>query len=274
MAKQTSLIKINGKADGQSFYTSKNGGALMRSINKGMSARVKDAKEYANTRKNNAEFGACGDFAGAIIKPISLRWRFILSSIATGMLVKKLKELVKLDTAGKWGQRVVQLANFGEIRETLNSLSKNELPEQVAAVLNGGVQFNAAQNVVSLTSTGEISESDQLDYKAAGIDGMKIQVFNFIVDKPTFDASANAYTPAISRIQPIDALTANVEFTGTGTVDVFGDLDGSVSESPVDTASKLGGLLVVCLPFRKVGGAANILQEKCSAYIAPVVAGA
>ena len=154
MAKQTGIIALRGKIKGQSYYGSKVGGDLVRTINEGMSARVKSSQEYANTRKNNAEFGMCGDFAGAIIKPITQRWRFILDSIATGKMVKAMKELAVLDTAGEWGKRVVKLANYGTIYEKFNSFSKNEMPTEIVNALAKGVTLNNEGTAILLESTG------------------------------------------------------------------------------------------------------------------------
>lgn len=272
MAKQTSLIKINGKADGQSFYTSKNGGALMRSINKGMGQRVKDAKEYINTRKNNAEFGMCGDFAGAIIKPISLRWRFILDSIATGKMVKKMKELVILDTVNAWGQRVLGTTNYASLIEAFNSFSKNEMIEEIANVLASPITWGSADNQLTLGGLAVLSKARQQELIAEGVNYFYTKVYALQVTKPTFDNNANAYTKATSSLVEISELNAYDELTAAGTIDLFASTEATVDLAGAVTNGQFGGLLVVFLPARQVGSSISVLQEKCSAMLAPVVA--
>lgn len=271
MAKQTSLIKINGKADGQSFYTSKNGGALMRSINKGMSARVKDGKEYINTRKNNAEFGMCGDFAGAIIKPISLRWRFILDSIATGKLVKTMKELVILDAVNAWGQRVISNANFDTIREALNSFSKNEMIQRIVTALQSGVVYNPVGNIVNIGAMPQLTVADQQELLAEGVNYFITKVYGLSTTVPAYDANAMAYTKAETHLFETNLETSG-EIDGSAALDLLADTEGDCSLSIVDSATNFGGLLVVFMPARKVGSSISVLQEKCSAYIAPATA--
>lgn len=273
MAKQTSLIKINGKADGQSFYTSKNGGALMRSINQGMSQRVKDGKEYLNTRKNNAEFGMCGDFAGAIIKPLSLRWRFILDSIATGKMVKKMKELIVMNTTEAWGQRVLTADHYLSLVEAFNSFSKNEMIEEIANILAQPISWTDDDNVVTLGGMPQLTVARQQELIAEGVNYFYTKVFALQVVTPTFDTNANAYTKATSTLVEIPAMSNDAQLEASAAIDLVTDRNGVADFTEVVVNGEFGGLLVVFLPARKVGNSISILQEKCSAMLAPVVAG-
>ena len=273
MAKQLGLHKVQGKVGEYSYYESKNGGAVIRGINKGMSSRVKTAQEYANTRKNNSEFGMCGDFAGAIIKPISLRWRFILNSIATGMMVKEMKSLVALDSAGQWGKRVVKLANYGSLYEKFNSFSKNEIPSQISSALAAGVTYNSTTQKIILPSTG-LEDSAFVEYMdSIGATSFGLQCFALLVTKPSFDGTTGTYTKAESKLVPINTFSSDTEDVDPGE-EIYGANEVVLPESPVSTEAQFAGFLTIFLPQRKIGGSVNVLQQHCAAYLVPVTAAA
>lgn len=272
MAKQTSLIKINGKADGQSFYTSKNGGALMRSINPGMGQRVKDAKEYINTRKNNAEFGAAGNLAGAIVKPISLRWRFILDSIGTGKLVKAIKAAMVEDTVSPWGGRVVPLASMPHIQDVFNSLSKNEMPQEIVNVLQNSLTFAAATNTVEFSQNAAISADTIQQLRDKGATHISTKVFALVVRKPHIDINSKDYVPAETQFVDMSDSFSDSHIPVSAGEELVSA--GSLANAPavLNQEMQLGGVLVVFLPERSVGGEYYTLQELCSAYWCPAEA--
>lgn len=272
MAKQTSLIKINGKADGQSFYTSKNGGALMRSINKGMGQRVKDAKEYINTRKNNAEFGAAGNLAGAIVKPISLRWRFILDSIGTGKLVKAIKAAMVEDTASPWGGRAVPLATMPHLQDVFNSLSKNEMPLEIVTGIQSYLTYAAATETLAISTDITMSADTVQQLLDKGATHFSAKVFALNVSTPHIGPDGKTYVPAESIM--LD-LSDNFGVAHSATEENANIIDATSAESvpsALNDQTHLGGVLVVFLPERKVGNEYYTLQELCSAYWCPAKA--
>lgn len=272
MAKQIGIHGLKGKVDGMSYYSSKNGGRLTRSINEGMSSRVKTAKEYANTRKNNSEFGMCGDLAGSIIKPFSLRWRFILDSIATGKMVKVLKELVILDSTGAWGQRVLKNTYFDQIRAAFNSFSKNEMPSDVVSTLAQGVDFDDEAEEIHVANQGTLSESTISEMLAEGINYFYLKVFAFRSTVPSFDTNVDAYTKAEYTLEEVTQLSHQDNIAVGASINLFGNVDSSCKVNPIDATNVIGGLAVVFLPARKVGTSISILQQHCSAYMVPVTA--
>ena len=269
MAKQTSLIKINGKADGQSFYTSKNGGALMRSINKGMGQRVKDAKEYINTRKNNAEFGAAGNLAGAIVKPISLRWRFILDSIGTGKLVKAITAAMVEDTVSPWGGRVVPLATMPHLQDVFNSLSKNEMPQEIVNVLQNSVTFDADTNKAEISAPAKMSNDTAQQLLDKGATHFSAKVFALNVSTPHIGLDGKTYEPAKSTMLDITGDFGNEHFSIAEDTEIVSNGADVQVPSILNAQTHLGGVLVVFLPERKVGDEYYTLQELCSAYWCP-----
>lgn len=262
MAKQSSLFKLRGKADGQSFYYSKNGEYLTRKINPGMSSRVKTAEEYANTRLNNAEFGGAGNLAGTMIRTVSKRWRYILDSIATGMLVKGIKEAMMNDNTHDWGKRSVLLADMPAIQELYNRFSKNEMPQEIVDFVktkitsagNGGVLTVAD----SLTVEGELGAY----YAALGADRVKCSLYCFGVSAPTVGADGKKYAPVLPAFSLIGFDVA-----------VIADGDNLISDNTYQSvpavqnvADAFGGVLVIVEPIKTINDKQHVLQQHCSAY--------
>ena len=272
MAKQFGIHGIRGKINGVSYYSSKNGGQLIRKINEGMSSRVKTAKEYANTRLNNAEFGAAGSLAGAIVRPISQRWRFILDSIATGKLVKAIKAAMMLDTASPWGERVVPLTEMAHLQDVFNGFSKNEMPQEVVDVLQNKMTFAAANNEFKILEDASMSADLVQQLHDKGATTMSTKVYAFNVRKPYIGADGKTYVPSESVL--VDITTGigerhNDLEEGNAIID---SVTQTLEIKPLNEETHLGGVLVVFLPERQVGDEYYTLQELCSAYWCPAKA--
>lgn len=272
MAKQSGIHGIRGKINGVSYYSSKNGGQLIRKINEGMSSRVKTAKEYANTRLNNAEFGAAGSLAGAIVRPISQRWRFILDSIATGKLVKAIKAAMMQDTASPWGERVVPLTEMAHLQDVFNGFSKNEMPQEVVELLQNYLTYNAAEHSITVNETAHLSSDTAQQLLDKGATHVSTKYFAFNVLKPYIGADGKTYVPADPLFVDISNVLG-VEHTAVATDAPVSD-ENDITNAPalLNEESHLGGVLVVFLPERKVGNEYYTLQELCSAYWCPVKA--
>lgn len=262
MAKQSSLFKLRGKADGQSFYYSKNGEYLTRKINPGMSSRVKTAEEYANTRLNNAEFGGAGNLAGTMIRTVSKRWRYILDSIATGMLVKGIKEAMMNDNTHDWGKRSVLLADMPAIQDLYNRFSKNEMPQEIVDFVK--TYITSAGNGGILTIDGSLTLEGDLEahYVALGADSVKCTLYSFGVSAPTVGADGKKYAPALPVFGEIAKATAKV-----------GDSEDLIETNTYpavpavqNVAAAFGGVLVIVEPIKTINSKEYVLQQHCSAY--------
>lgn len=272
MAKQSGIHGIRGKINGVSYYSSKNGGQLIRKINEGMSSRVKTAKEYANTRLNNAEFGAAGSLAGAIVRPISQRWRFILDSIATGKLVKAIKAAMMQDTASPWGERVVPQDEMAHLQDVFNGFSKNEMPQEIVDALQNDMTFNATTKDLAIDDDVIITADTAQQLLDKGATFITTKVFEFNVRTPYIGADGKTYVPAESLMVDISGTLGKEHSQVAADVII---MDGSTianSLAVLNEESHLGGVLVVFLPERKVGNEYYTLQELCSAYWCPAKA--
>lgn len=106
MAKQVGLFNLRGKIENKSFY--KTAGVpetVIRGIPEGLSARVKTADEYANTRLNNAEFKQANGIATFGFNAVPNRKASMMRRFAIAEMTKKALEYIK-DGSGNWGQRL------------------------------------------------------------------------------------------------------------------------------------------------------------------------
>lgn len=265
MAKQYGLHKLGGKVDGQSYYYSKNGGFVSRKVNPGMSERVKTGKEYANTRKNNSEFGAAGALAGAIISPISLRWRFILDPISTGKMVKEIKKLMNNDTEHGWGQRLIPDADFVVIQDKFNSFSKNEIPMEILSTLKDNLQYNSTTKNV-ITGDGATFTTDTVEQlREQGVDGVISRIFGMRVTAPTLTDDGSGYEEPKIDLVELDVMESNVNLNLEDPGRIIADDSAPLNFSIINDGSHIAGLLVVLLPYKNVGNSSYTLQELCSA---------
>lgn len=112
MAKQQGIYKTSGVVDDLAYYYSRNGGWLKRKINPNFGEWVKTRDEFANTRKNAAEFSAAGQTASALVRGITQRWRFITTPKLTGDATTVCIAGQRLNTSGTWGERSFNPAYF------------------------------------------------------------------------------------------------------------------------------------------------------------------
>lgn len=125
MAKQTGLHLIKGKVGEYSYYRSAGVNApLMRRINQGMSARVKNGDEYANTRLNNAEFKNAQGLATFLFNAVPSRKASMMRRFAIAEMTKKGLEYIK-DGSGNWGARIPVAAMGGIALDLLENRSKS-----------------------------------------------------------------------------------------------------------------------------------------------------
>lgn len=265
MAKQLGLHKVHGKVGEFSYYQSKNGGSLMRSINTGMSDRVKYTIEYANTRLNNAEFGGAGSFAGAIVRGIPVRYRYILNPKATGELAKAAKAAMVHDNTSPWGFRKINSKYVPSIFLSFNQLSKNQMPEEIFSFISQYIKYDAEAGKVFTDNNYEISELLSNELKAKGADKVSLLLFGFSVTKPNRETNEAKYDSCYGTLESLSAISKVDASVEPGTV-IIPDERVSESELPYnDQNTDITGILAVMLPEKTVGTNTYVLQELCAA---------
>lgn len=251
MAKQSGLHQLRGKVGEHSYYKQTGvSSGLVRSINQGMSARVKTSEEYANVRLNNAEFGQAGRIAMVLGQFITPKYRPMILPFSQSKMCKIILDAIKKDTTHPWGQRNLS-ENINGINvciNSLNSIRKNN-PDSY------GVSVSTAEDQLRVSVDTQLSTAKLL---AIGADGYDIRVIaaapwigNFYSGEygQSF-ARANIYD--ISEVGPGDQ--SEVDY-------IFRPIP------PKDwPAFRLTFGIVIILPYRKVNNKNFTLQEHCTFF--------
>ena len=266
MAKQSGLHQIKGKVGEYSYYNQTGvSGGLIRSINQGLSARVKTGAEYANTRLNNQEFAAACNVAGVLGKLVVPKFRPMILPMSQSKMAKEILNVAREHPAS-WGQRVVTSADTARLCEILSSMSKRDVNEFVslsveradADTINVGAAFTADQSTLM---------------SSLGITDITVKVVQFNV-------ATGLWVPAGQM------MTTSYFETGGSALpfDVQGVEPGSHSSnteniecSPFIPAPNHNGhqiVVFVVMPIRTINNVKHILQEYCSFAAFEVPAGA
>lgn len=259
MAKSSELLALRGKVAGKSFYAMKGvEGTLVRSINEGMSNRVKNDAAYANTRLNAAEFGSAGSMAGAVIRTVSKRWRTILQAFATAMLTKAVRNEIIQDTTNPWGERVLGERSWQDaVRDAASRLVKNSYEEN----FTDGITISQAAYQQPLTLALATTAQDSEGLVSLGADGVRYEFYRQHIAAPAF--VNGKYTAPVGEVTFIGAADTTIGTAATETI------TGPSVDKATGIAS-LDSIIVVALPTRTVNGETYVLQELCSCKWLPL----
>lgn len=259
MAKQRGLHQIKGKVGEHSYYSQTGvSGGLIRSINQGLSARVKTDAAYANTRLNNVEFGGACAVAGALGAMVVPKFRPMILPFSQSNMAKKVLELARAN-GGSWGQRVVTAADTPELAEILSEQSKRNSAEFVTLIANRvdartltvGYSYTATQATLmrELGITDIFIKAVQVDlatgkYVNVGGDGRINKSYIRMRNEYTFDESVTARDESsASEDLSVSSFTPTAELYNGHQLVVF-----------------------VVMPTRTINGTPHVLQEYCSFY--------
>lgn len=255
MAKQSGIHQIRGKVGEHSYYkTTGVQAGLIRSINQGLSNRVKNDAAYANTRLNNAEFGQAGRIAKALGKLIFPKYRPMVLPFSQSKMAAFLLRYIKQDTA-LWGFRNINDPQGEILSSTLNEVSKGDFS-------NFGVNVNIGSNLVVVTSSQQFVEYLQ----SIGATGAIIQysMCTVYVGKRTLLRSEYIDTLPIANVDSFDISSAESnDFSINWPALAFVPEDVTTCH-----------LLVMAIyPYREVNGESYTLQEHCTYRAFASVAG-
>lgn len=259
MAKSSELLGLRGKVAGKSFYAMKGvEGTLVRSINEGMSNRVKNDAAYANTRLNAAEFGSAGSMSGAVIRTVSKRWRTILQPFTTAMLTKAVRNLIIQDTTNPWGERLLSVANWQYlVREAVSRLVKNSYAENFANGIAASASGTSQPVSVDIVTTAQDSEA----LVSLGADGVRYEFYCQRITAPQF--INGKYTAPVASVDFIGAVDTTI-----GTPETQNVTGTPVAEG--EDTDTMESVIVVALPTRTVNNETYVLQELCSCEWLPI----
>lgn len=264
MARSKNFGVIRGKLGGYAWYKQKGvGDTIVRSINEGMSERVKTDAAFANTRLNAAEFGSAGSFSGAMVRVVSKRWRTILNPFATGQMTKEVQRLIKQDVTNDWGERVLSVAGWQDVvRARLNMLTKLSYADNFSTDITAHADAEGSPIAISVAITAQTSEA----LAARGAEGVVYEFYREVVGAPAFDPSAKAYTNATSEVVLMGSVDHEIGQALTEEVT-------TTTEATAEGTGEVVNLLVVALPYRMINNKQYILQELCSMHVSPIVLG-
>ncbi len=267
MAKQLGIHQIRGKVGGRSYYKTKGvEDGISRSINPGMSARVKNGDEYANTRLNNAEFGNANKIATAAFNSVNTRKRGMMLNFAIAAMTKVALEDIKQGT-GVWGARKPATVLDSLICDLLEKHAKGGSYDNMFGVAT----------VEPLTSTGSVSITFDVDAAQVnalldlGIDGFQIITSKCLAGEILVDGAPRLYAGHALNVQPPLALERGTDATVEIVISVADPVNVGMSPSGFTFAQEdpNHGFYAVCtfLPFRQHGASRYTLQEYCT-YVA------
>lgn len=258
MAKQSGIHQIRGKIEGRSYYRQSGvDTGLSRSINQGLSARVKSGDEYINTRKNNAEFGSAADTAKQMAKMVNPKFRPMFLTFSQAKLTTELLRIIKNSTTGAWGQRELSVTNTGSMAAALQSLAKND-PSLLIRDISSGND--------GLATTHEISASvGAADLLAAwGAENFYIRAARYSVMAGKFNSADGKFNLG-ALIQHGNAVQEAMPFPIDPEESLGIQLSDGNATAPADsTKTAFAFDVFVIMPYRVVNGSQSILQEHCT----------
>lgn len=254
MAKQSGLHQIRGKVGEYSYYRQSGvANGLIRGINQGLSSRVKTGDEYANTRLNNAEFGAACNVAGLLGRMITPKYRPMILPFSQSILAKDVLELAKNHT-GFWGQRTITADDTAAVAAAVTRLSKSS----VSDLTNLAITRDSASTVKVF---GTISDETVNNLVSLGVDGIRYKLTTFILDSGQYNTDTNHILRG--QLRQVDTAVDTLDISiGTGSADIDNEVDVSQVPSPPNRV-RHQFVVTILMPFRTINGADYVLQELC-----------
>ena len=264
MAKQSGLHQIKGKVGEYSYYKQTGvSGGLIRSINQGLSARVKNDEAFANTRLNNQEFGAAANVSALLGQCVTPKFRPMILPFSQSKMAKEILKVAREHTEN-WGQRVVTSEDTARLCEILSAMSKRDFSEFVSvSVLR--TSSSAAE------ATGDSTSQQVALMQSLGITGFTLTAVQFDIATgqwvPFAQEMSTGYLYRNELVSVFDnePLVAGQTLSNSETMSV---------EAFIPAANHSGHQIVVfvAMPIRTINNVPHILQEYCSFVAMPLPA--
>lgn len=249
MAKQSGLHQLRGKVGDHSYYRQSGvASGLVRSINQGLSARVKNDAAFANTRLNNAEFGQACRMAAVLGQLIYPKFRPMMLTFSQAKMAADLLEAIKV-SSGSWGQRNLSANDVDTFLGALNRVRKNN-PDDYGILLS-----SSQSGTITLT---EDTLAFDAKLAAIGADGYRINILCCSPWMGTYDAATNKYAPSYPLVNTIEGDLDTDQRTFTETISYRPDPQAGWP------AFVPKFLVLVVMPYRTINETAHILQEHCT----------
>lgn len=253
MAKQSGIHQIRGKVGEHSYYRQTGvSSGLIRGINQGLSSRVKTGDEYANTRLNNAEFGAACNVAGLLGRTVTPKYRPMVLPFSQSIMAKKILELAKAHP-GFWGQRVVTADDTPELAQIVSDTSKLKVADYMAVSLT-------RTSAAVATLAYQLSPAQVSALISLGIDGFNIKGSLYRVYTGQYSQATGRILRGMVRLA--NSNDSDEELNAESEIDTSFDID--VATTPAPTGFVDHELVTVLVqPFRVLNNRQYVLQEYC-----------
>lgn len=260
MAKQSGLHQLRGKVGEHSYYRQSGVSAgLVRSINQGMSARVKNDEGYANTRLNNTEFGGACNVAANLGKMVTPKFRPMILPFSQAKMAKAVLELAK-SAGGNWGERAVPADSYSQLGAILSAMSKRDFTEFVS------FEYDFDGTSKELSASVSFSADQATLMANLGIDKLAAKLEVYHLETGKYDAETGRIRNCVMQSRFSETETADV-IAGTATPITLADGDqvrpGFTPLPPTGYNAEYIGV-VVLMPIRTINNVDHVLQEYCS----------
>ena len=125
--------------DSDKIYVRRKGGVSAK--------RVRNAPEFANTRRLNSEFAARASFAGRIVRSLPLLRPFA-DRKTCGTLNKLVKQIQDRDTGNAFGTRCIALSRFPALLEGFSFNAIYSFDSFVSASVSHSINVEASEVTV------------------------------------------------------------------------------------------------------------------------------
>lgn len=252
--------------DGMSYFFSKNGGYQFRTINPNMSELVKNDPRFALTRDYGFAFGMGANFAGALLKTVSTRWRYLTRGNTHAILTTKYNQYFK-DAQGliDGSPRHISLF-YPTMRNDYNRLNKTIIPGWMVDFFNSHTDEDQTQHQLRILQPLQLEASDVDELKLKGVDSVRLTLFVLRV-RLMYENSAvhrRVYYEGSISSRPILHQTTSLEGATPLTILPAStpSLDGDIEDSQ-DTC---GGIFVLYEPLKRIGSTFYTLQRLVQGY--------
>lgn len=266
MAKQQGIYKTSGVVDDLAYYYSRNGGWLKRKINPNFGEWVKTRDEFANTRKNAAEFSAAGQTASALVRGITQRWRFITTPKLTGDATTVCIAGQRLNPSGTWGERSFNPAYFSMLQDCVNRNIKKAVPGELQQWLRSKVVWDTVEDKLHVTQALVLSAEMEQHFRSMGATGVRVELWLYRVQPSVWDSVARKWLPAASQMSDTAWAAGEHSITGYGGASIIIEQENATQFVPQNTQNYAGGVLMFIAPYKTVAGVNITLQSACTAY--------
>ena len=262
MAKQSGIHQLRGKVGEHSYYrqTGVDGG-LVRRINQGMAERVKTDAAFANTRLNNAEFGAAAAVAGLLGKMVVPKYRPMVLPFSQSKMAKDILEIAR-QSGGSWGQRVVTSSDTEALCEILTNTSKLVLSDFADASI-------VRDTATTVTCDITITDAQASALVGLGVSGVSLNAAVFDLATGKYVAAEGGIHKSYYRLRGT-GVDENLISAGSGSSI---NTDITIPETFSPTPELYNGhriAVMIMMPFRTINGVNHILQEYCCFVAFPV----